>query len=107
MTIAACMRPRERLSSSISIAFDHGVGEQLAGTSPRPSASAAGRVGLGELELDHLALAHLADAGEAELRERVADRLALRVEHALLGHDVDARLHRAGSTGNVIGRSGP
>src|SRR5690606_23606949 len=53
----------------------------------------ARRVGLGEVEFDHLALAHLADAREAQPRERVADRLALRVEDARLQHHMHSCLH--------------
>ena len=44
-------------------------------------AFAAVGVGLRELDLDHLADPDLADSAEAERAERVADRLALRVEN--------------------------
>ena len=42
-----------------------------------------------DLELEPLALAYVAHAGEAEPRQRPVDRLALRVEDLGLGHDVD------------------
>ena len=63
------------------------------------SARAAPVVAAGELELDHLADPHLADPVEAERAEGVAHRLALRVEHAGLQRDVDARLHQLTSFG--------
>ncbi|CDX17475.1 hypothetical protein MPL3356_240040 [Mesorhizobium plurifarium] len=53
-----------------------------------------GLVGSGELDVEHLALAHLADAVEAQPRERVLDRLALRVEDAVLEGDGDTGFHR-------------
>ena len=56
-------------------------------------------VGLGEVDLDHLADAHLADAGEAERAERVPHRLALRVEHAGLQRHMHPRLHQFTSFG--------
>ena len=62
--------------------------------SPTRARAAAG-VGVGEVELDHLAHADLADAVEAERAERVAHRLALRVEDAGLERHVHAGLHPA------------
>jgi hypothetical protein len=50
-------------------------------------------VGLDEVERDHLTLAHVVDAREAQRGQRVADRLALRIEHARFERDVDARFH--------------
>jgi hypothetical protein len=44
------------------------------------------------LELDHAADPHVLDALEAERRQRPLDRLALRVEDALLGPDQDPGL---------------
>src|SRR5665213_3551756 len=75
-----------------AVALDHRVGQELAAHLVERGAG-AGFVGLGEVEVDDFALAHLADAGKAQTRQRMRDRLALRVEHAGLGHDVDARLH--------------
>src|SRR6202030_1179646 len=49
--------------------------------------------GVGEIEIDDLPLAHLVDAAEAQRAQRMRDRLALRVEHALLQHHMHARLH--------------
>ena len=42
-----------------------------------------------------LALAHVVDTGEAQRAERMGDRAALRIEHAGLQGDVNARLHLA------------
>jgi len=39
---------------------------------------------LGEIDLDHLALAHLADSAESQGGEGIADRFALRIENARL-----------------------
>ena len=49
--------------------------------------------GVVRFELDEPADAHVAHAVEAERGKRPLDRLALRVEDALLGADEDARLH--------------
>src|SRR6185437_4021484 len=72
--------------------LDHRVGQQLARHLLGLGPGAAG-VALGELDLDDLASAHLANPGEAEIGEGVADRLALRVEHALFQHDGHDSLH--------------
>ena len=48
---------------------------------------------VGKVELDQLARADVVDAGKAEALERMVDRLALRVEHAGLEGDEDARFH--------------
>ena len=56
-------------------------------------------VAAGELDLDHLADPDLADAVEAERAERVAHRLALRVEDAALERHVHARPHQFTSFG--------
>ena len=67
----------------------------IASTSAR-AASASLAV---EIDLDHLADAHLAHAGEAERAQRVAHRLALRVEDAGLQRHLHARLHQFTSFG--------
>ncbi len=51
------------------------------------SASALALSALFELQVEDLALAHLADAVEAERAERAFDCLALRVENAVLQRD--------------------
>src|SRR5688572_15158051 len=53
---------------------------------------AARRV-VGHVELDVLADAHVAHAGEAHAGQRLADRLPLRVEDALLQGHVDFYFH--------------
>ena len=65
------------------VVLDQGVGEQLLAHRPR----LAGRVVAVDRQLDALADAHLADAGEPELRQGAGHGLALRVEDPLLGHD--------------------
>ncbi len=72
--------------------LDHGVGEQLLAhlLEARPR---LGFLALGQFEIDDLALAHFADCGEAEPVQRMADGLALRVEHAILQGDENARFH--------------
>ena len=75
------------------VIFDHRVGEQLPAHRFDRCARAP-RIGFGQLELDQLALPDFADAGKAQRRERVADCLALRVEHAFFKDNVDAGFHR-------------
>ena len=58
----------------------------------------AGGIGLGEFQLDQLALPHLADPGEPQTGERIADRLALGVENARLELHMNQRLHFRSST---------
>ncbi len=48
-----------------------------------------------QLDVEHLALADRADAVEAEAGQRMLDRLALRIEHAVLEGDGDAGLDHA------------
>ena len=55
-----------------------------------------------ELELDELALAHVADFGEAQAIERMSDGLALGIEHAVLERHVDSGFHVA----SLLERSG-
>ena len=74
------------------IIFDHRVGEKLPAHRLDPLAG-AGRVGFFELQFDQLALPHLADPGEPQSGKRIADRLALRVEHPRLQLHVNQRLH--------------
>src|ERR1700736_1809654 len=76
------------------VVLDDRVGRELPAHLLDPGAGGH-RVGLGELELDQLALAHFADIDKAESFQCVADRLALRIEHPRLQADMDARLHRS------------
>ena len=80
------------------IALDHRIREELAAHLLERGAGALA-IGLGEVEVDHFALAHRVDAVKAERAQRVRDRLALRIEHAVLEHDMDARLHSAALIG--------
>ena len=52
-----------------------------------------GPVAAVDLDVEHLALAHAGDAGDAERLQRALDRLALRVEDAGLQGDGDAGFH--------------
>src|SRR5580658_2810310 len=74
------------------VALDDGVGEELL-AHLLDSGAGARRVGLGKIEIDHFALAHLVYAGKAERCQGMPDRLALGIEHAVLQHDMDARFH--------------
>src|SRR5262245_60785291 len=63
------------------IVLDHGVRQELLG---RLLERRLGRRGIAavELQVENLALAHAADAGNAERLQRPLDRLALRIEDA-------------------------
>src|SRR3546814_165356 len=52
-------------------------------------------VGLVQVDLDHLALPHVADAGEAEGAQGMSDRPALGVQDAGLQGHVNNSLHRS------------
>src|SRR5207244_528136 len=95
------------------IVLDDDVGEELVGRllERRLGARSVDAV---ELDVEHLALAHAGDAGNAERLERAFDRLALGVEHARLEGDGDAGFHREGGPpltspwrGEVGARSAP
>src|SRR4029077_12216666 len=76
------------------VVLDDRVGEELPAHLLDPR-SGGRRIGVGKVELDQFALADLADIGEAEPFQRIADRLALRVEDPRLQADMDACLHAA------------
>src|SRR5579862_2876245 len=78
------------------VILDYRVGEQLPAHLFDLCARQHG-VRLGEIELDELALPNLADPGEAQALQRIADRLALRIEHPGFEADVDSRLHGPGT----------
>jgi len=80
------------------IILDHRVGEEFV-THRLQSRFGTFRIGLGELDVENLALAHAGDAGEAERGERALDCLALRIEDARFECDGDARLHMKGAFG--------
>src|SRR5205085_1447942 len=69
--------------------LDHRVGEEL----PAHRLDILVRDALGEVELDELAGADVVDAREAEAFQRMVDRLALRVEDAVLQRDIDSGFH--------------
>jgi len=50
-------------------------------------------VGLGQVDFDELALAHLVDTGKPEPVERLGNGLALGVEDAILEGNVNASFH--------------
>ena len=67
----------------IGVVLDDGVGEQV--LADLLDLLAGGRLaGLGQVDLDVLALPDVVDAGEAEARQSVLDGLALRVQDAVL-----------------------
>ncbi len=68
--------------------LDHRVGEEGPGHLLDRGEHLGGDLAV-DLELEPLALAHVADAGEAEPRQRAEHRLALGVEDLRLGHHVD------------------
>src|ERR1700736_4078744 len=78
------------------VVLDDDVGEELVGRLLERCLGAR-RIDAVELDVEHLALAHAGDAGNAERLERAFDRLALGVEHARLEGDGDAGFHRGGS----------
>src|SRR5271156_4981115 len=72
--------------------LDHRVGEKF--LAHLFEARARGRfVFLRELDVDHLALAHVAALPEAEPVQRMANGFALRVENAVFESDEHARFH--------------
>ena len=82
---SATARPRGHFDQVDGEVLDHRVGEQLVG-------DLAGGVEVrlaGELDLDAPADAYGGDVGDAEPRQRVRDRLALRIQDLRLEHDVD------------------
>src|SRR3546814_11450857 len=58
------------------------------------------------LELDEAARAHVADAAETELFQRMVDRLALRVEHPRLERHIDLDFHGADLCERGAGKMG-
>src|SRR3984957_3833670 len=74
------------------VVFDDRVGEQFSAHRLDLGLS-RGAVRAVDLDLDQLALAHLADPGETQRGKRIADRLTLRVEHARFEADMNARFH--------------
>src|SRR4051794_15201717 len=87
-----CALPETASAELNRIVLDHRVGEQLAAHLLDAGARRVG-VGIGQFEFDQLALADLADAVKAQRQQRIADRLALRIEHAGLEADMHARFH--------------
>src|SRR5699024_776479 len=74
------------------VVFDDRVGEQALAHFGDAGAGNL-RIGPGQVEVDDLALADPLDRAEAHGRERVPDRLALRVEDAGPQRDVNAGVH--------------
>src|SRR4051812_32779395 len=74
------------LHDLVGVVLDHRVGEKLFAY-PLYLLARPAFVGLGQVDLDVLALPDVVHASEAEARQRVLDRLALRVENAGLERD--------------------
>src|SRR5215469_11082583 len=93
--VRSCQSPRKNRADLTlyidAVAFDQRISEQLF-AHRLDRALRLGRIALAQFEVDHLALAHIADAVEPERGEGMRNGLALRIEHARLGHDLDARL---------------
>src|SRR5260221_11400532 len=83
------------LHQLVGVILDHGVGEKLSAYPLYLLASPA-LVGFGQIDLDILSLPDVVHAGEADARQRLLNRLALRVEDTGLERDPDARLHAVG-----------
>ena len=60
----------------------------------------------GKVKLDHLPLPDAVHARKAQRAQRMADRLALRIEDAVLQHDGDASFHRTGLQLISVGLTG-
>src|SRR6185437_15285315 len=101
-------RREPRLSSDQldRVVLDHRVAEELpahifeAGLGLR-------LVGLVQLKLDVLALADIANFGEAQAIERMSDGLALGIEHAILEGYVNSGFHLASYCSVVGPRTSP
>src|SRR5215208_4706141 len=81
------------------VTFNHWVREELIGDLGRERARLVGRLGR-ELELEVLALTHVADARVPHRVQGVGNRVPLRVEHRRLQRDEYASFHyflRAGA----------
>src|SRR5437763_201282 len=72
--------------------FNDGVAKQLFAHFLQRGAGFAG-IALGKVQIDDFALADFADLFEPQPVQRVSDRLALRVQHAILQGDENARFH--------------
>src|SRR5204862_7374372 len=77
------------------VILDDRVGEELLAHLLDPGPG-GGRVGLGDLQFDQLALPDFADIGKAEPLQGIADRLPLLVEGARFGADKKAALRSFG-----------
>src|SRR6516165_1304823 len=92
-TTTAAFMPRSSSQHLDLIILDDHVGEKLVGRLLERGLGAR-LIGAVDLDIEHLALPHARDAGDAERLERTFDRLALRVEHARLEGDGDTGFHR-------------
>ena len=86
------------------IALDHRIREQLVGDLGGQRARLVGDVDV-ELELEVLALPHVADAGVAHRVQRLGDRLPLRIEDRWLQRDEHSGFHRSQSPLKRLGHA--
>jgi len=77
------------------VALDDRVREQLLAHFPDALLGFCLRQPVCELKLDRLAATYIADLGEAETAQRIANRLALRIQDAGLQADMDFRSNRS------------
>src|SRR4051812_48827650 len=85
---------KARLSQDFDpVILDHRIGEKLfAGGLERRLGP--GAILAADLDVEHLALSHTADALDAERLQRALDGLALRIEHAGFERYGDAGFHQ-------------
>src|SRR6185437_11911214 len=76
------------------VVFDHRVGEELLAHRGEVQAR-VGRLGIAQLDVEHLALADTLDGVEAEALERAGDGLALRVKHTGFEGDGNSGSHKS------------
>src|SRR6185437_126189 len=88
------MRGMRNSCSQFNLVFlDDRVGEKLLAHILQARAG-LGFVALRKLDVDDLALAHVADRAEAQTVKRVADGFSLRIENAVFQRNKDACFHR-------------
>src|SRR6516165_5923054 len=75
------------------IILDHRVGEELFGCVLERRLG-AGAIGAFDLDVEHLALAHVGNAANAERAQRALNGFALRIENAGFQCDGDSGFHR-------------
>src|SRR5262245_17178123 len=91
-TFRSPFRGRGLADNLDAIVLDHRVGEELLGRCLQSRLGVL-LVAAVDLDVEYLALTDARDAGDAERLQRALDRLALRVENAVLEGNRDAGFH--------------